>query len=107
MITELEPEETIQDIVKMMRSELGSKSILFAIACEEFTGKELTDITEEMFFEILYEANATEEDSEIFLSCLQSFDIHDVQEWEVDPEDLQICTDFKDSNHAMWEGQAL
>ena len=107
MTTELEPEETIQDIVKMMRSELGSKSILFAIACEEFVGKELTDITEEMFFEILNEAKATEEDSEIFLSCLQSFDIYDVQEWEIDPEDLHICTEFKDSNNAMWEGQAL
>ena len=107
MSKDLEPEETIEDLIKMMRSELGSKSILFAIADEEFIGKDLHDITEEMFYEILYEANATEEDAEIFLGCLQSFDIYDVQDWEIEPDEIQICSDYKDSNNAIWEGHSL
>jgi hypothetical protein len=107
MDIDIEPEETIRDLIKMMRSELGSKSILFAIADEEFIGKEINDITEEIFYEILQEAKPTEEDSEIFLGWLQSFDIYDVQEWEIEPDDFSISTDYQESKHAIWEGHPL
>ena len=107
MNDDMKQEETIQDLIKMMKSELGSKSILFAIAEEEFLGKEINEITEEMFYEILDEAKPTEEDSEIFLVCLQSFDIYDVQEWEVEPDDFSISSDYQESKHAIWEGHPL
>ena len=90
-----------------MKSELGSNSVLFAVAREEFTGLDLEDITEEMFFEIINEAKATEEDSEIFLSCLQHFDIYGIDEWEIEPDDHQICINYETNNHAIWEGHIL
>ncbi len=79
--TKIDEAEDVIELLKMIRSELGLNSILFTIASDDLAGKNLEDIDEEIFFEMLNAGKPSEEDSELFLSCFQSFDILNVQEW--------------------------
>ena len=84
-----EEESNIEDLLDLIKSELGTNSLLFNIAIDELRDKRLEDINSDLFFEILDGANPSIKDSEIFLSCFQSFsEILDVEEWVLEEEDF-------------------
>ena len=104
-------EVMIDNLLEMIKDELGSKSLLYLISADEFAGNNIEDIDSEMFTRIMDEAKATEEDREIFMGCLESFDVQDADEWAMGEawSDLESYEDakYEAMKDARFEGEVL